>query len=401
MQGSIKGSKDIFDKCFKFQLPRILKERGMYPYFRVMESGQEAEAVIDGKKVIMMGSNNYLGLTSHPEVKRGAIEAVKKYGSGCTGSRFLNGTLDIHVRLEEKLSEFLGKEAALVFSTGYQTNLGVISALVGRGDVAVTDRENHASIIDGTRLSHGKVVKFRHNDPEDLRRILGEQDGLGVLVIVEGVYSTKGDVVKLPDMVKVCKEFGARLMVDDAHGFGVLGSRGAGTVEYFGLEDEVDLIMITFSKSLASIGGAVAGSKEVIEFIKHKSRPFIFTASLPPASVGAVLAALEVIRKEPERRRRLLEHAKLMRDELKRLGFSVVESITPIVSMIVGDMETAFKMGVKLLEEGVFVNPMVSPAVPPDESLIRMSLVASHTREHVERAVDAILKVGKELSLIS
>ncbi len=392
---------DVFRKCFEFDLPRVFKSQGIYPYFRVMESGQEAEAVIDGRKVVMLGSNNYLGLTSHPKVKESAMRALEKYGSGCTGSRFLNGTLDIHVELEERLAEFLGKEACLVFSTGYQTNLGTISAIVDRGDFAITDRENHASIVDGTRLSHGKVLKFRHNSPEDLRRVLSDVDSkAGKLVIVEGVYSTKGDVSDLPSIIEVSRNFGARVMVDDAHGFGVLGERGSGTHEHFGVTDDVDLIMITFSKSLASIGGAVAGKKEVIEYIKHRSRPFIFTASLPPASVGAVLAALEVIREEPERRARLLENSKVLREELKKLGFNVVDGITPIVSIVVGKAEVAFKMGMMLFHEGVFVNPMVSPAVPQDESLIRMSLVATHTREHIEITLTALERVGKALSLI-
>jgi 8-amino-7-oxononanoate synthase len=398
---AIKKSTDIFEKCNKFTKAKELMAVGIYPFFRVIESAQDPEVIMNGRRMIMVGSNNYLGLTNHPQVKEAAIEAVRKYGSGCAGSRFLNGTLDIHVKLEEKLARFIRKEAALVFSTGFQVNLGVISALVGKDDVMIIDKMDHASIIDGCRLSYGEVKKFRHNDMADLERILKENSDRGKLIIVDGVFSMEGDIVNLPKVVKLAKEYGARLMVDDAHGIGVLGKTGRGTAEHFGLEDEVDLIMGTYSKSLASIGGFIAGSEKVVHYIKHFARALIFSASPPPASVAAVSAAIDIIDNEPERIERLWKNTRKMLMGLKDLGFQVGPSETPIIPVLVGDNETAFKMIMMLQEEGVFANVAVSPAVPEGKALIRTSYMATHTEEQLNRVLSAFEKTGKALGLIN
>lgn len=392
---------DLFARCYNYIRAKVARESGYYPYFKAVESEQGAEVTIDGKKLIMLGSNNYLGLISHPKLKEAAQKAVQKYGSGCTGSRFLNGTLDIHVELEEKLAKFLNKEAALVFTTGYQTNLGTISSLVGRHDTVFIDRDDHASIVDGCRLSYGKVIKFKHNDVEDLARLLNSSpDDQGKLVIIEGVYSVGGDIAELPDMTKTCQRYGARIMVDDAHGIGILGKNGRGTVEHFGLNNEVDLVMITFSKSLASIGGMIAGEERVLDFIKHHGRSLIFSASMPPASVAAVIAALDVIENEPERRENLLHNAKVLRKELKNLGFVVTDGLTPIIPVTVGDLEKTFFIWNILFEGGVYVNPMIAPAVPPDQSLLRVSLVATHRPEHLEKVLTVFEKAGKAAGII-
>ncbi|HIC91548.1 MAG TPA: pyridoxal phosphate-dependent aminotransferase family protein [Syntrophaceae bacterium] len=392
---------DLFARCYNYIRAKVARESGYYPYFKAVESEQDAEVTIDGKKLIMLGSNNYLGLTSHPKLKEAAQKAIQKYGSGCTGSRFLNGTLDIHLELEEKLAKFLNKEAALVFTTGYQTNLGTISSLVGRRDMVFIDRDDHASIVDGCRLSYGKVIKFKHNDVEDLARLLeSSPDNQGKLVIVEGVYSVGGDIAELPDMTKTCQRYGARIMVDDAHGIGILGKNGRGTLEHFGLNNEVDLVMITFSKSLASIGGMIAGEERVLDFIKHHGRSLIFSASMPPASVAAVLAALDVIENEPERRENLLHNAKIMRNELKNLGFVVADGLTPIIPVTIGDLEKTFFIWNILFEGGVYVNPMIAPAVPPEQSLLRVSLVATHKPEHLEKALTVFEKAGKAAGII-
>ena len=398
---AIKKSTDIFEKCNKFTKAKELMAVGIYPFFRVIESAQDPEVIMNGRRMIMVGSNNYLGLTNHPQVKEAAIEAVRKYGSGCAGSRFLNGTLDIHVKLEEKLARFIRKEAALVFSTGFQVNLGVISALVGKDDVMIIDKMDHASIIDGCRLSYGEVKKFRHNDMADLERILKENSDRGKLIIVDGVFSMEGDIVNLPKVVELAKEYGARLMVDDAHGIGVLGKTGRGTAEHFGLEDEVDLIMGTYSKSLASIGGFIAGSEKVVHYIKHFARALIFSASPPPASVAAVSAAIDIIDNEPERIERLWKNTRKMLMGLKDLGFQVGPSETPIIPVLVGDNETAFKMIMMLQEEGVFANVAVSPAVPEGKALIRTSYMATHTEEQLNRVLAAFEKTGKALGLIN
>ena len=310
---------DIFEKCANFTDAKEAIAAGIYPYFHALETGQDTEVVIEGRKTIMIGSNNYLGLTSHPRVKKAAIEAVEKFGSGCSGSRFLNGTLTLHLELEERLAKFLRKEAALTFSTGYQTNLGIISALAGRNDYVICDSENHASIVDACRLSFAKILKFDHNDMGDLERLLKNiDDSHGKLVVVDGIFSMEGDICNLPDIVGICKKCNARIMVDDAHGFGVLGKHGRGTAEYFGLEDEVDIIMITFSKSLASLGGAMLASEDVIHYVKHNSRPFIFSASIPPANAAAAIEALNIIEEEPERIANLLRISAYLREELKK-----------------------------------------------------------------------------------
>jgi 8-amino-7-oxononanoate synthase len=391
---------DIFEKCFKFNTAKELQKIGVYPFFRVIESAQDPEVIINGRKMIMVGSNNYLGLTNHPKVKEAAIEAVKKYGTGCAGSRFLNGTLDIHVRLEEKLARFMRKDAALVFSTGFQVNLGVISALVGKDDIVIIDKMDHASIVDGCRLSYGEVKRFKHNDMADLERILNENNGRGKLVVVDGVFSMEGDVINLPEVLKITKKYGARLLVDDAHGIGVLGKTGRGTAEHFGLENEVDLIMGTYSKSLASIGGFIAGDADVIHYIKHFARALIFSASPPPASIAAVSSALDIIESEPERIERLWENTHRMLKGFKELGFEIGPSETPIIPIIVGEDEVAFKFVMMLQEEGVFANVAVSPAVPHGKALIRTSYMATHTDEQLDKVLDAFKKVGKALGLI-
>lgn len=392
---------DIFQKCFDFHEADEVKAAGLYNYFRVIASAQDPVVVMDGREVIMLGSNNYLGLTNHPEVKRAAQEAIAKYGTGCAGSRFLNGTLDVHVQLEEKLAEFMGKPAALTFSTGFQVNLGVISCLVDRGDVVYLDKLDHACIIDGARLGFGTVVKYEHNNVADLERRLATKDPKkAALVVVDGVFSMEGDIVDLPALVSICEKHGARLMVDDAHGIGVLGEHGKGTAEHFGLEERVDLVMGTFSKSLASVGGFIVGEERVINWIKHRARSLIFSAAPPPASVAAVLKAVEIMQREPERRQRLWENTAFMKRELANLGFNTGDSRTPVIPVVVGEDRLCFFMAKRLEQEGVFVNPVVSPAVPPGRALLRTSYMATHTREQLERALGAFAKVGKEVGLI-
>jgi 8-amino-7-oxononanoate synthase len=334
-------------------------------------------------------------------VKEAAVKAVQKYGSGCAGSRFLNGNLDIHEELEEKLAAFLRQEAAVVFATGYQTNLGTISALVGRNDVAVLDKFDHASIIDGCRLSFGEVRKFRHNDMEDLERVLGStSDKGGALIIVDGVFSMEGDIAPLPEIVALAKSYGARVMVDDAHAIGVLGEEGRGTLEHFHMEDEVDMVMGTYSKTLAAIGGFIAASKEVVNYIKHLSRSLIFSASLPPALVAAVSAALDVILEEPELREKLWYNTRKMHEGFKELGFDTGTSETPIIPIIIGDQMRTFEMCRLLQEQGVFVNPVISPAVPPGRELLRTSYMATHTEEQLDRILDAFEQAGRKLGVI-
>ncbi|OGW20848.1 MAG: 8-amino-7-oxononanoate synthase [Nitrospirae bacterium GWC2_46_6] len=396
----MKNNTDIFEKCFKFKTAKELQKAGVYPFFRIIESAQDPEVVMNGKRMIMVGSNNYLGLTNHPKVKEAAVEAIKKYGTGCAGSRFLNGTLDLHVNLEEKLARFMRKEAALVFSTGFQVNLGVISALVGKDDVVVIDKMDHASIVDGCRLSYGEVKRFKHNDMADFERVLNNNNGRGKLVVVDGVFSMEGDVIKLPEVLNITKKHGARLLVDDAHGIGVLGKTGRGTAEHFGLEQEVDLIMGTYSKSLASIGGFIAGDADVVHYIKHFARALIFSASPPPASIASVSAAIDIIENEPERIERLWKNTHKMLKGFKELGFDLGPSETPIIPIIVGEDEIAFKSVMMLQEEGVFANVAVSPAVPPGKALIRTSYMATHTDEQLDKVLDAFKKVGKALGLI-
>jgi 8-amino-7-oxononanoate synthase len=392
---------DFFDKCGAFTTAKEVMAAGFYPYFRVMESAQDPEVIVGGKKMIMLGSNNYLGLTNHPKVKEAAIEATRKYGSGCAGSRFLNGTLDIHVELEEKLAKFFRKDAALTFSTGYMTNLGIISSLAGKDDVVVIDKLDHASIIDACRLSFAEIKKFKHNDMNSLEFVLQECGDRGKLVVVDGVYSMEGDIAPLPDIVKLCKKYGARLMVDDAHGIGVLGETGRGTAEHFRVEKDVDIIMGTYSKSLASIGGFAVADEEVIHYMKHHARPLIFSASPPPASVAAVIAALEIIAEEPDRRERLWHNTNKMLKAFKQMGFDTGVAETPIISLMMGEMERAFMMWKLLGEEGVFVNPVVPPAVPQGRCMIRTSYMATHTDAMLDRVLGIVEKAGKKLGMIS
>ena len=397
----MRCSMDVFEKCSKiFEVTEGLKKSGYYFFFRKLESPQDSEVVVDGRRVIMAGSNNYLGLTNHPRVKEAAINAIEKFGTGCAGSRFLNGNLEIHEELETKLARFFRKEAALVFATGYQTNLGTIGALLGRNDVAILDKYDHASIIDGCRLSFGQVKKFRHNDMKDLERVLEATQDKGKLIIVDGVFSMEGDIADLPNIVKLAKAYGARVMVDDAHAVGVLGQGGRGTAEHFGLEDQVDLIMGTYSKSLAAIGGFVVGSRVVIDCIKHTGRSMIFSASLPPALVASVSAALDIIEEQPQLRTQLWKNTHKMLKGYKELGYDTGTSETPIIPIIIKDSIKTYEMCKLLFENSVFVNAVVSPAVPPGRELLRTSYMATHTEEQLDRVLGAFQKVGKQLGLI-
>ena len=392
---------DLFQKCTDFTAAREAMAAGIYPYFHQLQSAQDTEVVIDNKHVIMVGSNNYLGLTSDPRVKKAAIQAIEKYGTGCSGSRFLNGNLDIHVELENRLAKFMQRETALVFSTGFQTNLGIISALAGKGDFIICDRQNHASIFDATRLSFAKTFKYEHNNMEALERLLkwiGEKGGK--LVVVDGVFSMEGDLANLPEICGLAKKYGARVMVDDAHGLGVLGKNGRGTAEYFGVEDQVDVVMGTFSKSFASLGGFMTATDSACHYVQHVSRPLIFSASMPPAAVAATMKALEIIETEPFRREHLMEMAARLRDGLRDLGFDVGNSVTPVVPVVIGPDGLVFLACKKLLEAGVYTNPVISPATPPGRALIRTSLSATHTPEQVDKTVAAFAVVGRELGII-
>jgi len=374
---------------------------GLYPYFRAISSAQDTEVIMNGRKVLMLGSNSYLGLTNHPKIKEAVKQAVDKYGSGCAGSRFLNGTLDIHLELEEKLGKLVRKEAVLLYSTGFQVNLGVISALVGRGEHILADKSDHASIVDGCRLSFGEFIRFSHNDMRSLENKLQNLDiESGKLVVVDGVFSMEGDIAPLPQIVELAERYKAVVMVDDAHAIGVLGRDGAGTCSHFGLTDRVHLIMGTFSKSLASLGGFIASDADTIEYLKHTSRALIFSASMSPANVAAVLAALQIMAQEPERMEALWRNTNLMRRRLQELGFNQGTSQTPIIPVLCGDMMTALKMCKRLQDEGVFVNPIVPPAVPPNGALIRISLMATHTESQIAFALEKLKLVGKELGLI-
>ncbi len=392
---------DVFRKCFEFEEAEMVRRAGLYPYFRQISSAQEPVVTMDGKRVIMLGSNNYLGLANHPEVKAAAREALERYGTGTAGSRFLNGTMDLHVRLEERLAEFMQREAAITFSTGFQVNLGSISCLLDRRDVVFLDNLDHACIIDGARLGFGKVVKFKHNDVRDLEERLAQFPDVGKLIVVDGVFSMEGDLAPLPEIAEVARRHHARLMVDDAHGIGVFGDHGRGTPEHFGVEQDVDLVMGTFSKSLAAVGGFIAGRHEVIEWIKHHARSLIFSASQPPAIAAAVLKALEIIEREPERRERLWENTRYMKREFETLGFDTGGSESPVIPLVVGEDMTAFQMTARLQQEGVFANPVISPAVPPGRAMIRTSYMATHTREHLDQALEAFARVGRELGVIS
>lgn len=386
--------EDIFEKCYGFTTAKDAMKAGIYPYFHVLDSGQDTEVMINGRRTIMIGSNNYLGLTSDGRVKKAAVEAVEKFGTGCSGSRFLNGTLSIHIELERRLASFLKKEAAMVFSTGFQTNLGIISAIAGRSDYIICDRQNHASIIDGCRLSFAKLLKFKHSDMEDLERILKcIPDKNGKLIVTDGVFSMEGDICKLPQIVEIARKYGARVMVDDAHGLGVMGKCGRGTAEYFNLEDGVDIIMGTFSKSLASLGGYMAANEDVIHYVKHNSRPFIFSASIPPANSAAALEALNILESEPERVFRLWENAAFMMEGFKKLNIPTGNSETPIIPVMTYEDYNTFAAAKRLLEEGVYVNPVISPAVPQGGALLRTSYTATHTKDQLEFALGAFERV--------
>jgi len=391
---------DIFEKCPNFTIAKEAMAGGYYPFFIPMTDNEGSEAIYQGRRVIMCGSNNYLGLTTHPKVRQAAIDAIQRYGTSCTGSRFANGTLELHEQLERELAEWVGKEAALVFTTGMQTNLGTISALVERSDVVILDKDDHASIVDGARLGWGEVKRFRHNDMLDLERVLASlPDSVGRLIAADCLFSMGGDLSPLPELVPLCKCYGARLMVDDAHSMGVFGG-GKGTSAHFGLTDEVDLIMATFSKSFASIGGVIAGDEAVIHYIKHHARSLIFSASISPPNTAAALEALHVMQEEPERIRRVNQVGERMRGELQRLGFDIGQSVSPIIPIHIGDdMRTvlAWKL---LFENGLFVNPVLSPAVAEGQQLLRTSYMATHTDEQLDRALEIYASVGKQIGLI-
>jgi 8-amino-7-oxononanoate synthase len=390
------------DKLSSYDAPQKAMQAGIYPYFRAIESEQDTVVIINGKKVLMFGSNSYLGLTNHPKVKEAAKAAIDKYGTGCAGSRFLNGTLDIHIQLEEKLARFVNKEGALCFSTGFQVNLGVVSILAGRHDYLLLDELDHASIIEGSRLSFSKVLKFAHNDMDALKNKLKfcHKDHIK-LIVVDGVFSMEGDIINLPEVVKLAEHYGASIMVDDAHSLGVLGKNGSGTASHFGLTDKVDLIMGTFSKSFASLGGFIAAEKEVINYIKHNSRTMIFSASMTPASTASVLASIEIMENEPERIKHLWDLTALALSGFKSAGFDTGKSETPIIPLFIRDDIKALQMTQILLAEGVFVNPVVSPAVPKEDCLIRYSLMATHTKEQVEISIDKITQAARTLGILS
>jgi 8-amino-7-oxononanoate synthase len=392
----------LLEKCRNYMEAAVAREEGWYPYFKVVESQQGPEAVVDGRRMIMLGSNNYLGLTDHPKVKEATINAVKTFGTGCTGSRYLNGTLSLHEEAETRLAKFMQRETALLFSTGYQTNLGTISALVGKGEFVITDRQDHASILDGCRLSFGKTLKFRHNDPTDLERILRRLGPeVGKMVVVDGVFSMEGSIARLPEIVHLCKTYQAVLLVDDAHAIGVLGDNGRGTAEHFALEHSVDIVMGTFSKSFATMGGFIATDFQTIDYIKHHSRPLIFSASMAPATVATVLAALDVIEQEPERREQLWRNTERWRNGLQELGFNTGHSETPVVPVILGEDRLTFQFWKALFDAGIFTNPAVRQAVAPGSSLLRTSVIATHTAEHLDHALEMFWHTGRALHVIS
>lgn len=389
---------DLFKKCIDYTRIDDIKAANLYPYFHELQSGQDTIVEMEGHRTIMIGSNNYLGLTSHPEVIEAGVEAIKKYGSGCSGSRFLNGTLDLHTKLEKELAEFLHKDEVVTFSTGFQSNLGIISAIAGRNDVIVCDKENHASIYDACRLSFAKMLRYEHNDMEDLERILKTiPEDKGILIVTDGVFSMSGEICNLPKIVELKHKYGARVMVDDAHGFGVIGECGRGTGSHFNLEDEVDIIMGTFSKSLASLGGYMATSERVANYVRHNSRPFIFSASIPPANVQCARKSLEIIKREPERVKNLQDNGAYVRDGLTKRGIKFIPSDTPIVAIYTYDDAKTFLACKMLFEKGVYVNPVVSPAVPVGESLLRTSYTATHTHEQLDEAMDKIKEVLDQL----
>jgi 8-amino-7-oxononanoate synthase len=389
---------DLFKKCYDYDDAKKAREHGYYPYFHVLNTKQDTRVVMEGKEMIMIGSNNYLGLASHPEVIEAAVKATEQYGTGVSGSRFLNGTLDLHIQFEKELAEFLNKEDATIFSTGFQSNLGIISAIAGRNDIIFSDKENHASIYDGTRLSYAEVVRYNHNDMEDLEKKLAKADpNKGKLILTDGVFSMSGDIANLPKIVRLAKQYGSRVMVDDAHGLGVMGEHGRGTAEHFGLEKEVDIIMGTFSKSLASLGGYVAAEKDVVDYIRHKSRPYIFSAAIPAANAAAALTALRILKREPERVKALSDISDYMREGLIKRGLELRPSRTPIIPIYTYMPIRTMIACNQLFEHGVYVNPVVPPATPIGECLIRTSYTATHTKEQMDEAIDKIVEVLKGL----
>ncbi len=392
--------KALQKKLRKFEAANDVRRAGLYPYFRPIESDQDTEVYMNGKKVLMFGSNSYLGLTNHPKLKEASKRAIDKYGSGCAGSRFLNGTLDLHLELEEKLAKFVDKEAALVFSTGYQVNLGVISSVVGRQDCILMDEYDHACIIDGARLSFAQTKKFKHNNLEDLeKKLIHHKDAPVKLIVVDGIFSMEGDICDLPGIVRLAKKYDADIMVDDAHSLGVLGTLGKGTADHFGLSHEVSLIMGTFSKSLASIGGFIASDVDTIDFLKHHARSLIFSASIAPANAASVIAALELMQQEPERIKKLWTNTHYAKEQFEQRGFDIGHTESPIIPVYIRDDMKTFQLTAMLQEEGVFVNPVVSPAVPPSSSLIRFSLMATHTIEQIDRAINKIDDIFAQLDI--
>lgn len=389
------------DKLSKYDLPQRVMAKGVYPYFRCIDSAQDTEVVMSGKKVLMFGSNSYMGLTNDPRIKEAAIEATRKYGTGCAGSRFLNGTLDLHVEFEKELAEFVGKEDAISFSTGFQVNLGVLSAAGGRGDYIICDERDHASIVDGRRLSFATCLKYKHNDMDALEKELKKCDPNAVKIIaVDGVFSMEGDIANLPEIVRLSKKYNGSIMVDEAHGLGVLGRQGRGTCDHFGLTKDVDLIMGTFSKSLASIGGFIAADKSVINYLRHNARSYIFSASNTPAATAAARMALHIIKSEPERIEHLWELTHYALKCFRDSGFEIGDTATPIIPLYVRDMEKTFAVTKLAFDEGVFVNPVIPPACAPEDTLIRVALMATHTKDQIDFAVDKLIKCFKQLDLL-
>ncbi len=393
--------QSLQEKLQGFTIPTELKKAGMYPYFRPIEENHDTEVVIDGRKILMFGSNSYMGLTNHPKVTEAAKKAIDIYGSCCSGSRFLNGTSNLHIELEEKLADFVGKEAALMFTTGFQANLGAVATFTGRTGVIIMDELDHASIIEGSRLSFSRVLKFAHNDMNDLERVLQSiQTEKIKMIVVDGIFSMEGDICNLPEITRLANQYEAMVMVDDAHAIGVIGDRGRGTANHFGLTSDVDMIMGTFSKSLASVGGFIATTKDAINYLKHHARPMIFSASVPPSAVAAAMAALEIIKAEPERQEALWDNTNYMASALQDMGFDINTSKTPIIPVYIRDNELTFRFNQRLYEEGIFVNPVVSPAVKSDASLIRLSIMATHTRSQLDEALEKIEKVANELHVL-
>jgi len=391
--------KDLFEKCYEFTVARELIDKGIYPYFKALESEQAPEVSIGGKKYIMFGSNNYLGLANDPRMKEAAIKAIEKYGTGVAGSRFLNGNTVLHEELERKLAKFKGREAALLYATGYQMNLGVVSALASKGDVVIVDKLDHASIIDGCKLSGAEIKRFKHNNLADLEKVLSHISAeKGKLVIVDGVFSMEGDIAPLPDIVKICKKYGARIIVDDAHATGVLGKTGRGTSEYFGLNHkDIDLIVGTCSKTFASVGGFAVGDEQIIHYIRHISRAMIFSAALPPSCVATISKAIDIIETEPERIKKLWDNSNYLLERFKKMGCNTGHTQTPIIPILIGDNEKTFMLWKALFENGIFTNPVISPAVPPKRTLMRVVVTASHTKEHLDRALNIFENYYKKI----